>query len=91
MARPRGQEQFQPSGEVTRVVSLNGGTWMYVFGPDGKTRHLRRDDPAVIEVCGETHRVTGNVVETLRGLGWDDLADAVSIWVDGGEESPTSP
>lgn len=37
----KNQEGFHASGDMERIVSLGGGTWMYVMDPrDGTTKHL---------------------------------------------------
>lgn len=76
MAAPKRKKEmpYQPSGEVHRIVSLNKGTWAYVFDHQGKKHHVKRSSPAMVEVCRETDAVMGGKVRTqLAELGWQDV------------------
>jgi hypothetical protein len=65
---------FQPSGEVQRVISLNKGTWAYVFDASGKRHHVKRSSIAMVEVCREVDAAMGGKIRReLEELGWKDV------------------
>lgn len=76
MAAPKMKKdaKFQPSGEITRVVSLGGGTHAYVFDLDGVTHHLKRDsDEIVVLLRSMNEQTSGKTRDELLRLGWTDL------------------
>ena len=79
MARPRGSKKeagFQPSGETTRVLSLGGGTWAYVFDAKGKTHHVKRESEQMISICVENDEtLNGKIRRDLQKLGWEDVLE----------------
>lgn len=68
--------EFQPSGDITRVVSLGQGTFAYVFDQKGKTHHLKRSSDAMAVVCRSTDRALGGKIrERLAEMGWEDVIE----------------
>lgn len=66
--------KFQPSGETTRVISLGGGSYAYVFDMEGKTHHLRTDSDEIVALLRDLNEQTnGKTRNELLNLGWDNL------------------
>lgn len=73
------QMEYQPHGEVSRVISLNNGEHAYVINEKGKLKHLKTNTKEFIDVCAEADSKLGGWIERdLRRLGWDDKADLVA-------------
>ena len=78
MAIKKKQMEYQPHGEVNRVISLDEGRWAYVINEKGKLKHLRTDSNLFIDTCAKADiALDGWIERDLRRLGWDDLADKV--------------
>ena len=68
--------EFQPHGDIKRIVSLGGGTWAYISDHKGKLHHLKRDSDDFTAKCKEVDEVLGGkIVQELRLLGWDDVVE----------------
>lgn len=69
---------FQPSGDVTRVVSLNEGRHAYVFDSQGKTHHVKRNSDEMVDICREVDASTGGRISArLEEMGWVDVLERV--------------
>jgi hypothetical protein len=78
---------FQPSGDTTRVVSLGGGTWAYLFDHLGKTQHLSRNSEEFAVKCKETDEVmNGKITAELENLGWTDVIERMNGDAESSEE-----
>lgn len=65
---------FQPSGDASRIISLNQGTWAYVFDETGRKHHVKRSSIAMVEVCKSVDEaLNGKVRLELEALGWHDV------------------
>jgi hypothetical protein len=65
---------FQPSGDASRIVSLNQGTWAYVFDEKGKKHHVKRSSIAMVEICRSVDKaLNGKIRLELEALGWYDV------------------
>lgn len=79
-ARKKGKDApFQPSGDVTRVISLNEGHYAYVFDGQGKTHHVKRNSPEMVTVCREADAQTGGRISArLEEMGWIDVLERLN-------------
>lgn len=88
MARPKRsskETKFQPSRETSRVLSLAGGQYAYLFDDMGKKHHLRTDSEQFISLCREQDKVLdGMISRDLKALGWSDLVEKLAIDADEG-------
>lgn len=85
MAGPKSKTaaKFQPSGEITRVVSLGGGTHAYIFDMDGVTHKLRTDSDEIVELLRDMNEKTGGKTrDELLDLGWTDLIQKMETVVE---------
>lgn len=79
---------FQPSGDTTRIVSLGGGMWAYLFDHLGKTQHLPRNSEEFAARCWETDEaMNGKITAELESLGWTDVIERMNGNVESSEES----
>ena len=79
MAIKKKAAEYQPHGDVTRIISLGGGTWAYLSDHKGKLHHLRRDSEEFVTLCKEVDEaVGGKIVQELEALGWTDVSLAVA-------------
>ena len=72
----KGEEVFQPSGDVSRVQSLGGKRWVRIFDHRGKAHHLAVvDDGAigelVLEIKSENEPIGNRIAAELSALGID--------------------
>jgi hypothetical protein len=73
------KQEFQPSGDVSRVVSLGAGSWAYLMDYNGKTLHFKRDSKLFIDACIENdEKMGGKISRDLVRLGWDDVVEKMS-------------
>jgi hypothetical protein len=78
---------FQPSGDTTRVISLGGATWAYLFDHLGKTQHLPRNSEDFAAKCKETDEaMNGKITAELENLGWTDVIERMNGNVESSEE-----
>jgi len=78
---------FQPSGDTTRIVSLGGGTWAYLFDHLGKTQHLPRNSEEFAAKCKETDEaMNGKITAELEALGWTDVIERMNADAQSSEE-----
>lgn len=79
-SRTRGKsETYQVSGEIQRIISLDGGNWAYIFDENGKLHHLRTDTLEFLDKCHEVDAATGGlVVRALEGLGWTHIIKSMN-------------
>ena len=76
MARKNVKQEFQPSSDVSRIISLASGKWAYLMNYKGKTLHLKRDTQEFIDACIENdEKMPGKIVKDLSRLGWDDVIE----------------
>lgn len=75
MPRKKNQAaEFQPSGDVHRIISLGQGTWAYVSDEKGKTHHLKRTSLAMAMTCKSVDEALGGKIRAeLEALGWYDV------------------
>jgi hypothetical protein len=65
---------YQPSGEVTRIVPLGGGSWAYLFNQYGKTLHMKRDSEEFAQACKDADdAMNGRIIRELESLEWFDV------------------
>ncbi len=69
------EEGFIASGDVDRIISLNGGSHAYVLSTDGKTHHVkvgshRWNDLVIDLISDEKHGARTRA--QLAKLGWRD-------------------
>lgn len=67
------QEGFQPSGELDRVYSLNGGNYARILGLNGKSYHVRVGTGAyydAVQTLLDAPSHTTRTTETLKRLGF---------------------
>jgi len=70
---------FQPSGDTTRIISLCGGTWAYLFDHLGKTQRLARNSEEFAIKCKETDEaMNGKITAELKALGWTDVIERMN-------------
>jgi hypothetical protein len=87
MSRKMKEAPYQPSGELTRVISLANGTWAYLIDQYGKTLHMKRSDEVFVNKCAEVDEVlNGKIVRDLKKLGWDEIVDGIENGVSGTPE-----
>ena len=69
---PKKEAQFQPSGETSRVQSLNGGQHVRIFDHLGKSHHLStRDHTAMQDLMLRIHADSPDMFERVG----NELAD----------------
>jgi len=79
VARKVKQAEYQPSGEVKRVIPLGDNNWAYLVNHEGKTMHFNRLDALFIEECIKTdEKMSGKVVRDLDALGWTDVIEKMN-------------
>jgi len=70
------QQEYQPSGEVKRIVPLGNNEYADLFNHEGKTMHCKRSDQSFVDACTETdERVGGRVRRDLTALQWFDVIE----------------
>jgi DNA recombination-dependent growth factor C len=78
MARKVKQEAYQPSGDVRRIIPLNGGKNAYLLDHLGKNKHYKTNSEEFIIACREVDKILpGRVVKDLENLHWDEIAEKV--------------
>ena len=84
MSRKVKQAEFQPSGEVKRIIPLGDNNWAYLVNHEGKTMHFNRLDPLFVQECIKTNeKMSGKVVRDLDALGWTDVVEKMGALEDG--------
>jgi hypothetical protein len=67
---------YQPSGEVRRIISLDNGSWAYLFTQHGKTLHIRRDSEEFVTACKSANEaLNGRIIKELELLEWFDVIE----------------
>jgi hypothetical protein len=82
MAAPKKKNDgtFHPSPDTKRVVSLNKGTWAYVFDGKGKKHHVKRSSELMIIVCKQADTdLNGRITAELEELGWIDVLERMAV------------
>lgn len=68
------EEGFQASGDMDRIIPLDGGRWAYLLDPrDGRTHHLRVGSDLWSSLVGELladEKHGPRVRNQLEKLGW---------------------
>jgi len=76
VARKNVKQEFQPSGDISRIISLGSGKWAYLMNYQGKTLHFKRDAQNFVDACIENdEKMSGKILKDLRKLGWDDVIE----------------
>lgn len=76
--RAKKQEEYQPSGDIQRIISLGNGKYAYLIDEKGKLNHMSTDDPDFVARCFEINeKLDGRIVRQLQAMGWDHFAEAV--------------
>lgn len=68
------EEGFIASGDVDRLISLNGGSFAYILTTDGKTHHVRVGSDqfnSLIEILVNDDKHGARTRLQLAKLGWD--------------------
>ena len=84
--RIKKQEEYQPSGDIKRIISLGSGKYAYLIDEKGKCHHMSTDDPDFITRCFEINeKLDGRIVRQLKAMGWDHFAESVLQYDKGNE------
>lgn len=81
MARKNVKQEFQPSGDISRIIPLGSQKWAYLMDYTGKTLHFKRDTQEFVDACIlNDEKMNGKITRDLIKLKWNDVIDRMKAY-----------